>query len=162
MNCPAADGGLDMGGQVLELAEDRLGAVERGGAGLGHDAGDRLAGEAHHAIGEDRPDGRGRHRAVAVLDQFELDGILHLSGEVLRRVDRAHAGDVARAARVEFGDPAMGDRGAEEGQVQRALRDQVLDVAAGSVEEAHVLLARHALAGSELLLHGGTPSSGSA
>ena len=65
----AAGGGLEVDGQILEIAGDELGGVESGGAGFGDDERHRLAGVADGGVGEDRAAGRGAHAAVAVLDR---------------------------------------------------------------------------------------------
>ncbi len=153
MDRRAAHGGLHVGGQVLEVADDQLDRVHRLRPGLRHHHGDRLAGVARHVLGQHRAGRIGGVAAVAVAHDLVVDLVVHLRAEIGRRDHRHHAGRGAGLVEIERRDPPVRDRAAEEGRMQRPLGGGVVEIAARSGQEPHVLLAPHRLTGSELAHH---------
>ena len=82
--------------------------------------------------------------------ELEGDAVLELAVEIGGGEDGEDARHLAGLGRVDAGDAAVGDGAADEDGVGGALGHVVVDVGAGAGEEAHVFLAKHALAGPEL------------
>ena len=101
-------------------------------------------------VGQHRPPRLGPARPVAVLHHRAVDAVLQLAREILRGEDRHHARRRRRLAHVQRAQPRMRRRAAQEHRMQRALRGRVVDETPLAGQEAPVLLAQHALAGSEL------------
>jgi hypothetical protein len=106
-------------------------------AALGDDAGDRLAGVADLALGQDR--------VLVVADLHALDRDLRVAGDTAREVggrdDREDAGrPLVRHAHV--ADAGVRVRAADERDVGHAVEVDVVDVARGAAQHALVLAAR--------------------
>ena len=110
--------GIDDGGQRVVFHDDRLGRVDRFGAGLRDDRRDRVADEPHLVLGEWRPLALlvERHQPF-VRRQTEVGGGVH--GD--------DTGHVARAGRVHRHDARVGVGRAHEHEVERAVERQVVD-----------------------------------
>ena len=127
-------------GDRLDLDLDEVAGVLGDVAGLGDDERDRLAGEAHVAVGE-QPE---RPAAVAALEvDPRLDDV---AVEVGAGEHGDDAGQLAGRADVERRDRAAGDVAADERDVQQPGHDDVVDVAAVAGQQAGVLAPLHPLA----------------
>ena len=128
---------VDHGGERVERRLDQLGRVLGGVGRVGDDHRHRLPDEAHHALGQLRPRRRVR---VGVLDRW----VQRRDGDVVGPEHGDHAGDGPRRLEVERLDPAVGDRAAEEPDVQHAFELEVVDELGLSGEQGPVLAAQHA------------------
>ncbi len=136
-------------GQRIDIDLDRLGGVLGRERGLGDDAGDGIADEAHLVARQRRPRRLLHRRAVPVLERHDAFERAVL-GEIGAGIDREHARHRARDRGVNALDHAMRDAAADHHRIGLAGELDVVGVAALAAHERGVLAARHRLADAEL------------
>ncbi len=112
---------------------------------LGDDHDDRVPDVTHDVLGQWRP----RHFG-AVLADHGVPLLVHAAVEVGADEDRADPWQRPRLAHVDADDPRVGQRAADEADVQHAGQDDVVDVGALPGEQALILDPVHPLAGIAL------------
>ena len=132
-------GEVDVGGHHLVVDLDRLGGVTRLVMAVGHDHGDRVADIAHRIERHHRMRRRLVRLAVLVLDHPAADQAADLGvGGILAGEDLDHARHRLGRRGVDALDLRMGMRRTQEVRVGRPRERQVIDIAAGSRQEALV------------------------
>jgi hypothetical protein len=129
---PVVERGLHVGdgGQRVVVHLHQLDGVDRGGLRLPDDHGHGLAHEADAVGGQRRARQlRVEHEQAVVSGQVEVGG----------RVDGDDARRRGGRGGVDPGDPAVGQRGADEGEVQQAGQREVADVGARPGDQVAVL-----------------------
>ena len=129
--------GVDHGGQRLVIDDDRLERIDRLGLGLGDDGSDALTGPLD-AVGGQSP-----RRVDVVLDARAAAGRPGHRHRVVRDVgadeDRDHAGHRLGRGRVHGSDVRVRVGAAQDGHVGHRGELDVVDVVAGTGDEARIL-----------------------
>ena len=133
-----AGGGRHDDREGIDVGEHLLGGVVGLRLRFGDHGGDHVTDEAHPVAGEDRPVVVGRQHREALHRRHPqvVAGVVH--GD-----DAGHRFGAAEVDRV---DRAVGDRRADERDVQHARLDEVVDVLAVAGEQRRVLQSQHLVA----------------
>ena len=152
-------GEIDVGGLHVVVDLDRLGGVLGLVVAVGHDHGDRVADIAHRIDRHHRMRRRLVRLAVLVLDHPAADQAADLGvDQVLAGEDLDHARHLLGRRGVDALDLGVGVRRTQEVGVGRARERQIVDIAAGSGQEALVFRPKNAGADSGGGGHGYTPA----
>ena len=134
--------------QRLDVGDDCLGGIARLLKRLRHDAGDRIADEAHLVAGKGRPRRLLHLGAVTALER-QAGRHAAVARQVGGGIDREHARHGARGLGVDPADHAMADLAADDHRMGLVRQADVVGVAALAPQEPGVLGAQHRLADSE-------------
>ena len=122
--------GVDDRGERVVLDEDRLGRVHGVRPGIGHDHRDRLADEAHDAVGQDRTSERLRD---------VLDLVHRRESEVGARQHTDDARHPARLLGRDAEEARVRDEGSDEDGVEPSFGREVVQEPRGAREESGIL-----------------------
>ena len=135
----ARGGGGDHRGQGIVGDGDPFGRVQRLGAGVGDDQGDRFADMAHLALGQQGLGGEGEGGAgVGVGGDGGAQRSEAVGVEIGRGQHRLHAGGGACGGGVDGAEPGVGVGGAQQHGVGEAGEGEIVEIGAVAGEEARV------------------------